>query len=47
MIALTYAEIARVTGGALRTVGADTPESIVDGTGSPCLAWVSASLAGL
>ena len=32
MIALTYAEIARVTGGDLRTAGSDTAESIVDGT---------------
>ena len=32
MIALTYAEIARVTGGDLRTAGSDTPESIVEGT---------------
>lgn len=32
MIALTYADIARVTGGDLRTAGSDTPESVVAGT---------------
>ena len=32
MIALTCAEIARVTGGELRTAGSDTPETIVSGT---------------
>ncbi|WP_353114099.1 UDP-N-acetylmuramoyl-tripeptide--D-alanyl-D-alanine ligase [Microbacterium sp.] len=31
MIALTFAEIAAVLGGELRTVGADAPETVVDG----------------
>ncbi len=32
MIALTLAEIAAILGGELRTAGADTPETVVDGT---------------